>query len=243
MLQRILKLNNLVHQGGFYRRISSVKSLFKETTIGKLEDEDISEDVLSVTRKMEPKKHEHYDSKTISAYLINSNVIFRLKNFLNCTEEEALKMTRENPQIEELKKLRLGKVLDLLFHHGITIKSIVENPFLLTMDENAFKAKIKLVETFISKSVKKGDINDVVALLQVSTLVLTRAATIQERDNDVVPYGSRIYYTAQQLKVEPSYVSKHFSRLMFIFGIPFESIKDILDTLIYYEIGKLKLIY
>jgi hypothetical protein len=67
-------------------------------------------------------------------------------------------------------------------------------------------------------------------------LSLTRAYKFQEMEEKFIPYGSRIYYLSKHLKINPVTVSKYLSTHMFMFTVPFENIKQILETLFFYDI-------
>lgn len=243
MIQRFRKLNILINRAGFYRSISGIQSLFNNTNTVSPDDEDISEEVIRATRSFEPKKikREHPKISTVE-YLMNNDARYRLRYLVPCSEEQAAKMLKENPVIEGIKKSKLIQRLDLLSHFNITTESIIENPFLLTMEENAFRLKLEIAKKLLIRS-KTGssslqDINVVVPLIKVSKLVLLRAVKIHESEVDTVPYGSRIYFFSKKLNVEPVLVTKYFSTHMFMFGIDFLDIKENLETLMKYNIGK-----
>lgn len=235
MIRRIFKLNSLINRGGFVRSITGIQSLYNYTNSIKSDDEDISEEVITATRKIAKAKPESLSNT--ARQLIRLDPVYRLRYYLNCTETEAVKMLKENPAIEHIKKLDFDNVLDLLRKNDITIESIIENPFLLTINEAAFYAKIKIVEKFIKKKPLRT-INDVVALLQVSKLVLTRASKLHEKEQEDFPNGGRIYFFSKELGVEPKVVSKYFATHMFMFGVPVEMLKTILRTLQHYNIGE-----
>jgi hypothetical protein len=86
------------------------------------------------------------------------------------------------------------------------------------------------------KKFKHRDINDLVPLLKCSVLSLTRAYKFQEVEEAVIPYGSRIYYLSKKLEISPDTVSTYLSTHMFMFTVPFENIKEIMETLFFYEI-------
>lgn len=91
----------------------------------------------------------------------------------------------------------------------------------------------------IIKKIKGSDLDDLIPLLQVSTLILRRAVLIQKSESDKIPHGNRINYFSKKLNVHPSLVAKYFATHMFMFGIPFEMIEENLKTLLEYEIDSI----
>lgn len=86
------------------------------------------------------------------------------------------------------------------------------------------------------KQFKGCEINDLVPFLQVSSLVLSRACQIEEEEFKKIPNSNRILYFCKELKVGPELVSKYFATHMFIFGIEFEKLEEIMKILLEYEI-------
>ena len=89
----------------------------------------------------------------------------------------------------------------------------------------------------ILKSFKGCDLDDLIPLLKVSSIVLQRACRIQEAElKQQIPNANRITYMSKALKVKPELVSKYFATHMFMFGIPHDMLEENLKTLLEYEI-------
>lgn len=236
MIQSALRLTILVNRLNIFRSISGIQNLLLNTNNNKLnteDDEKLCEDIISATKKFRIGNEDvSTEADKMNSYLMSTNVHYRLKYYLNCTEDQSKNMVKENRAIEELPMSKLRKSLEHLYDYGISAKSIINNSFLITMDEGILRKKMDILKRF-----KGCDIDDLVPLLFVSPIVLNRACRIQETETKKgIPNANRIAYMSKALKVEPELVAKYFSTHMFIFGIPPDMLEENLKTLLEYGI-------
>lgn len=92
------------------------------------------------------------------------------------------------------------------------------------------------------KELNPRDINDFVPLIRVSPAALTKLKVKFAKDNTTVPEGNRIYYFSIRLDVEPALIAKYFSTHLFMFRLSFESLKEILDIVLEFEIPPVRIL-
>ena len=139
MIQSAIRSTILVNRLNIFRSISGIQSLLSNTNSNKLnteDDEKYCEDLISATQKFKIGNEDvSTEANKMTSYLMSSNVYYRLKHHLHCTEIKAKNMVKENRAIEELTPSKLKKSIENLFDNGISARSIIENSFLITMDE------------------------------------------------------------------------------------------------------------
>jgi hypothetical protein len=87
------------------------------------------------------------------------------------------------------------------------------------------------------------DINDFAPLLRASHLTLTKIIRAYHAERNKIPEGSRIYYLAKRLDVEPALVAKYVTTPTFMFFMNFGLLNENLDImLVEYEINPLNIL-
>ncbi|KAG4073117.1 hypothetical protein HA402_002506 [Bradysia odoriphaga] len=81
---------------------------------------------------------------------------------------------------------------------------------------------------------KPIDINDFVALVQVSTSKLVKLKNLAAKEETIVPKKHRIYYISEAMNVEPCIVTKFIAKRLFVLTDPFELIDQKLQLLLKY---------
>lgn len=121
------------------RSISGIQNLLSNTNNNKLnteeDDEKFCEDLISATKKFNIVNEDTSEAIKINKNLMYSNVHYRLMHYLNCSEMQAKTMVKENGALDEVKPSKLKKSIEHLLENEISAKSIINNPFLLTMDQ------------------------------------------------------------------------------------------------------------
>ncbi|XP_070502452.1 transcription termination factor, mitochondrial [Chironomus tepperi] len=234
MIQRILRSNfQLQH----IRNISGIQNLFSSANINKHDDEDISEDVINASQEISRDTKSEVNSKKVQELLAHVNLTHKFKHFLHCTDSEATKMINSHKRLIDADSGKISIMIEYLFDNEISIRTIINNPWLLTMDKEYLRKKLIRV-----KMLKPKNINDVVPLLQASHAALNRAVKIVEREKSFIAEGSRIYYLSEKLNLDPALVSKYLATHMFMFEISFEMLTDNLKIMLEYNVDSINII-
>lgn len=135
MIQRILRSNIQLQ---FTRNISGIQNLFSSVNINKHDDEDISEDVINASQEISRESKSEVDSKKVQELLAHVNLSHKFRHFLHCTDSEATKMINSHKRLIDADSGKISIMIEYLFDNEISIRSIINNPWLLTMDKGKF---------------------------------------------------------------------------------------------------------
>ena len=134
MIQRILRSNI---QLKFIRNISGIQNLFSSININKQDDEDISEEVINASQEISRDTKSEVDSKKVQELLAHVNLTHKFKHFLHCSDLEANKMINSHKRLIDVDSGKISIMIEYLFDNEISIRTIINNSWLLTMDKGS----------------------------------------------------------------------------------------------------------
>ena len=132
MIQRILRSNI---QLKFIRNISGIQNLCSSVNINKHDDEDISEEVINASQEISKDTRSEGDHKKVQELLAHVNLTHKFRHFLHCSESEATKMINSHKRLIDVDSGKISIMIEYLFDNEISIRTIINNPWLLTMDK------------------------------------------------------------------------------------------------------------
>lgn len=137
MIRKFLNYSS-VQQLKFIRHISGIQNLYSNGSVGKKEDDDLSDDLIIIANISKETKQE-LNNKKIKTLLAHVNLTHKFKHFLNCSEDEATKMIHQNKRLLDLDLATVGQMIEFIFEQNISIRSIINNPWILSMDKREYK--------------------------------------------------------------------------------------------------------
>ncbi|KAG5683268.1 hypothetical protein PVAND_012558 [Polypedilum vanderplanki] len=233
MIRRLLQQNNSINHFQLIRNLSSIQNICINYTENKL-NEDISNEIIAGTNQF---AKENVKKQAKIKRLTQMSIAHRFRRLLRCTEEEANKIIKENKKLADIDPNKISNTIEFLLNNDISIKSIINNPYLLTIDQKTFKSKLAQLQHLEPK-----EINDLVPLLQVSNPSFKRIIESISKEKNVIPERNRIYYLSQRLNVEPSLVAKFIANRTFMFEISFERLVENLNLLQEYKIDPINIL-
>jgi hypothetical protein len=199
---------------------------------------DVSDELIDFTKSKTPKRKKNVKSadqdvewKDANYRASRKSLVQKFKHFLNCTDQEALMMTYENKLLMKMTLQKVTEKIEVLFDHNVSTRSILENPWLLTLPDKYIEQKIPLV-----LKLQPRNINDMIHMIRLSPYQLRKFQKIFDIERPIVPEGNRLYYFATKLNVEPALVSKYFVTHMFMFEIDYKMFDENLDIMIEYKV-------
>jgi hypothetical protein len=135
--------------------VPSVWTLRSISSANKRLDEDISDEVVNISRQIigrTKKQDEEIDANSEKFYGTD-RTCHNLKTNLQCTDEEAQEIVLKNRKLMMIRNKEFSARIQYLFQNNITIKSIRENPWLLLMDQGKLPLSLtKLsIDSFTSR--------------------------------------------------------------------------------------------
>lgn len=137
MIRRLIQQNSAMFHLKFIRHISGIQKLCSNSHLINLnergDDEDISEEVIDVSKQLSKDTRSEINSKKISIILAHASLTHKFRHFLHCSEDEAKRMISQNKRLFDIEPAKISIMIEFLFENEVLIKSIVENPWLLSM--------------------------------------------------------------------------------------------------------------
>lgn len=196
---------------------------------------DVSDELVDLTKtrvKRAGKSAKKDDEFKVSSSKATRKILVqKFKHFFNCSEERAISVTQENKQLMQMPAQKVTEKIEILFEHNVSAKTILENPWLLTLPNKYIVQKIPLV-----LQLQPHNINDMIHMIRLSPYQLKKYQKIFDIERPVVPEGNRIYYFAKRLEVEPAMVSKYFATHMFMFDVDYKMFEENLKIMIDYKV-------
>lgn len=131
----------------------------------------------------------------------------------------------------------LTLVMDTLQLEGVSRRSFVEYPWLLSLDNKRLELKMQLL-----KSMDFKDINHFVPFLRLTVPRLRKLVGALNSERDAMPQRNRVYYISEKLDVSPDIVSKYLSKRLFILEMPFEMFEKNLQHMIDYNVSPINVL-
>lgn len=135
MIRRVLQLNSFNLQFKFIRNLSGIQNLYSNANVNKLDDEDISEEVINVSKDITRDTYSENNGKRVQELLTFVNLTHKFKHFLNCSDDEAEKMIRSHKRLMDVDSRNISIMIEYLFDNDIFIRTIINHPWMLTMDK------------------------------------------------------------------------------------------------------------
>ncbi|EDW51741.1 transcription termination factor, mitochondrial [Drosophila sechellia] len=131
----------------------------------------------------------------------------------------------------------LTLTMDTLQLEGVSRRSFVEYPWLLSLDNKRLELKMQLI-----KSMDFEDINHFVPFLRLTVPRLRKLVGALNSERDAMPQRNRVYYISEKLQVSPDIVSKYLSKRLFILEMPFEMFEKNLQHMIDYNVSPINVL-
>lgn len=217
---------NVVSRMGFVS-FSGSSTNFKDAKV-KNSDFDLSDTDLLLDVKVSVKN----DQPTKTA------IIKKFKHIFDCDEEKARDILESNKALLKFNMSQITNQIEYLFERKVSIKSILENSWLLCLSPKYLKIKLDILENMEPKNV-----NDFVPLMKCAPMRLSAIQLIMRKERKHIPEKNRIYYFSKRLgDVESSEVSKYFSTHLFMFDISFDMLVENLNILLQYNVAPINIL-
>ncbi|XP_043661957.1 transcription termination factor, mitochondrial [Drosophila teissieri] len=131
----------------------------------------------------------------------------------------------------------LALTMDTLQLEGVSRRSFVEYPWLLSLDNKRLELKLQLI-----KSMEFKDINHFVPFLRLTVPRLRKLVGALNSERVTMPQGNRVYYISEKLEVSPDIVSKYLSKRLFILEMPYEMFEKNLQHMIDYNVSPINVL-
>lgn len=132
MIKRLIQQNSSIELFKFIRSVSSIQNLCTNYSVNKL-NESISNEIITGTNQL---AKEDIKKQAKSKRLAQLTMTLRFRRLLRCTEEEANRIIKENKKLIEVESSKISDTIEFLQKNDVTIKSIINNPWLLTIDKS-----------------------------------------------------------------------------------------------------------
>lgn len=126
MIRRLIQQNSSIIHLNFTRSIANASNLAINYSANK-QNEDLSDEVTSFSGV--------FNKKSRSKIQSNLSLRTTFKQFLYCSDKEVDKIMSKNKKLMEAKPSQISDMIQFLLEMDISIKSIVDNPWLLSMNQ------------------------------------------------------------------------------------------------------------
>ncbi|XP_017116833.1 transcription termination factor, mitochondrial [Drosophila elegans] len=130
----------------------------------------------------------------------------------------------------------LAMTMDALQLEGVSRRSFVEYPWLLSLDNKRLELKLQLI-----KSMDIRDINHFVPFLRLTVPRLRKLVGALNSERTTMPQN-RVYYISEKLEVSPEIVTKYLSKRLFILEMPYEMFEKNLQHMINYNVSPINIL-
>ncbi|XP_067625576.1 transcription termination factor, mitochondrial [Eurosta solidaginis] len=163
-----------------------------------------------------------------------SNLAVALRKSYRLTDKE-IENVLKNEAIIRAKVHRsrpLVLILEILCSGGVDRESLLNYPWLLTLNPARLQDKLDLLST-----IPLRDINDFAPFLRLTAQRLSKLVKIMVYEKNRVPHENRIYYISEMLQVNPRLIAKYVSKRLFIMEMAFETLEENLNLMIHYNVS------
>ncbi|XP_055905343.1 transcription termination factor, mitochondrial [Eupeodes corollae] len=167
----------------------------------------------------------------------NNYVIEALRKRFRLTEKDVEKVLSDDAVHLSYKEKFLTRALDILVNYGITKSTLLECPWLLTMEPKRLEPKI---QELIDMNLR--DINDFAPLLRLNSARFSKLMLSFRRESKYIPHGNRIYFISEKLDLPPFTVTKYLSKRLFILEMPFDTLNKNLTHMLNYNVSSWNII-
>ncbi|BFF94158.1 transcription termination factor mitochondrial [Drosophila madeirensis] len=127
--------------------------------------------------------------------------------------------------------------LDLLELEGVSKRSFVEYPWLLSLENKRLQLKLQLI-----KSMNIRDINHFVPFLRLTVPRLRKLVGALNTEMKTIPQQNRVYYISETLQVSPEIVTKYLCKRLFILEMPYEMFEKNLQHMVDYNVSPINIL-
>ncbi|XP_022223335.2 transcription termination factor, mitochondrial isoform X2 [Drosophila obscura] len=166
-----------------------------------------------------------------------SVLIDTLKERFRLTEAELQRIMGDDSVHRNYRSRSLTMTLDQLELEGVSKRSFVEYPWLLSLDNKRLHLKLQLI-----KSMNIRDINHFVPFLRLTVPRLRKLVTALNTEMKTIPQQNRVYYISESLQVSPEIVTKYLSKRLFILEMPYEMFEKNLQHMIDYNVSPINIL-
>lgn len=120
--------------------------------------------------------------------------VIKLK--LDCDDNRAIEIFNTPPDLRNENVKKLVEIVEYLLDNGINGDSILANPWLISSNLKAIKAKVPLLQLM-----RPRNINDLVPLMCASVMRMQSMKKLAIDEASYIPGGNRVYLLSDTLQV------------------------------------------
>ncbi|XP_017151476.1 transcription termination factor, mitochondrial [Drosophila miranda] len=166
-----------------------------------------------------------------------SVLIDTLRERFRLTDSELQRIMGDDSVHRSYRSRSLTMTLDLLELEGVSKRSFVEYPWLLSLDNKRLQLKLELI-----KSMNIRDLNHFVPFLRLTVPRLRKLVSALNAEMKTIPQQNRVYYISESLQVSPEIVTKYLSKRLFILEMPYEMFEKNLQHMIDYNVSPINIL-
>ncbi|XP_017002910.2 transcription termination factor, mitochondrial [Drosophila takahashii] len=160
-----------------------------------------------------------------------------LRERFRFTDEELQRIISDELVHRTYRGRSLALTLDTLQLEGVSRRSFVEYPWLLSLDNKRLELKLQLI-----KSMDMKDINHFVPFLRLTVPRLRKLVSALNSERGSMPQLNRVYYISEKLQVSPDLVTKYLCKRLFILEMPYEMFEKNLQHMIDYNVSPINVL-
>ncbi|XP_017068093.2 transcription termination factor, mitochondrial [Drosophila eugracilis] len=160
-----------------------------------------------------------------------------LRERFRFTDDELQRIMSDELVHRTYRGRSLTLILDMLQLEGVSRRSFVEYPWLLSLDSKRLELKLQLI-----KSMEYKDINHFVPFLRLTVPRLRKLVGALNSERNTIPQQNRVYYISEKLQVSPEIVTKYLSKRLFILEMPYEMFEKNLQHMIDYNVSPINVL-
>ncbi|KAH8410256.1 hypothetical protein KR009_010083 [Drosophila setifemur] len=153
------------------------------------------------------------------------------------TDAELQRIMSDELVLRSYRGRSLIATMDTLIMEGVSRRSFIEYPWLISLDNKRLELKLQLI-----KSMDMRDINHFVPFLRLTVPRLRKLVSALNSERSSMPQGNRIYYISEKLQVSPEIVTKYLSKRLFILEMPYEMFEKNLQHMIDYNVSPINVL-
>ncbi|XP_016962068.1 transcription termination factor, mitochondrial [Drosophila biarmipes] len=160
-----------------------------------------------------------------------------LRERFRFTDDELQRIMSDELVHRTYRGKSLALTLDTLQLEGVSRRSFLEYPWLLSLDDKRLELKLQLI-----KSMDIKDINHFVPFLRLTVPRLRKLVGALNSERGTMPQLNRVYYISEKLQVSPDLVTKYLSKRLFILEMPYEMFEKNLQHMIDYNVSPINVL-
>ncbi|XP_037708749.1 transcription termination factor, mitochondrial [Drosophila subpulchrella] len=160
-----------------------------------------------------------------------------LRERFRFTDDELQRIMSDELVHRTYRSRSLALTLDTLQLEGVSRRSFVEYPWLLSLDDKRLQLKLQLI-----KSMDIKDINHFVPFLRLTVPRLRKLVSALNSERSTMPQLNRVYYISEKLQVSPDLVTKYLCKRLFILEMPYEMFEKNLQHMIDYNVSPINVL-